>query len=62
MGDMRAERGGASLRFEQLLDDVSRVDVRWVRRLVLRAIEMMYYEHKWERLVDVALRFNAVSE
>ena len=62
MGSVHEEKGGASLRFEALLDDLSMVDMRWVRRIVLRVIEMLYYEQKWEHLVDIALRFNALSE
>ena len=62
LGSVKDEKGGASLKFESPLDDVSSVDTRWLRRLVLRVLEMLYYENKWERLVDLALRFNALSE
>lgn len=62
MGDVRAEKGGASLKFEAPLDDLSTVDMRWLKRIVLRVLEILYYEQKWERLADVALRFNALSE
>ena len=62
MGDIHTEKGGASLRFESPLDDLSFSDMRWMRRLVLRVIEMLYYEQRWERLVDIAMRFNAISE
>lgn len=61
MGTIKSERGGASIKFETPLDDLSTVDTRWVRRLVLRCLEMLYYQQKWEKLVDVALRFSALS-
>ncbi|KAK6177089.1 hypothetical protein SNE40_015265 [Patella caerulea] len=60
-GSIQSEKGGASLKFEDPLDDRSVLDVRWIRRYVLRVIEMLYYEQKWEKLVDIALRFNAIT-
>ena len=62
MGDVSSERGGAGLKFEVPMDDMTSVDARWFRRLVLRVLEMLYYEEHWEKLVDLALRFNALSE
>ena len=61
-GTIVNEGGGASLKFEKLLDDQSVVDFRWIKRLVLRVLEMLYYEEKWEKLVDIALRFNALTK
>ena len=46
----------------ELLDDMTSVDLRFITRIVLRVMELLHYEQKWERLVDVALRFNAVTE
>lgn len=62
MGDIRNERGGANVQFEEPMDDRSCTDARFLRRLCLRVIEVLFYEQKWERLVDVALRFNALTE
>ncbi len=45
-----------------LLDDVSVVDVRFASRLVQRALDLLYAHGRWERLADVALRFNALTE
>ncbi len=61
MGGVKDEKGGASLKFESQLDDVSTVDMRWMRRIILRVLEMLYYEQRWERLANLALRFNAIS-
>ena len=61
LGDASDERGGASLRFDEPTDDMSTVDLRWTRRLVMRVIEILYFEARWERLVDIALRFNALT-
>lgn len=59
---MLNEAGGASLKFESPTDDQSVLDVRFIRRLVLRVLEVLYYEEKWEKLVDIALRFNALTK
>lgn len=62
VGDISDEKGGASLKFEPLLDDTSFIDSRWTRRLVVRAMEMLYYEQQWERLADVAMKFNMLTK
>ncbi|XP_064604908.1 cilia- and flagella-associated protein 54-like isoform X2 [Liolophura sinensis] len=61
MGNIAMEKGAASLAFESPLDDIGIVDIRWVKRLVLRSLEVMFHEHKWERLADIALRFTDLS-
>lgn len=61
MAGIEDEKGGSSLRFEIPLDNNTTLDTRWVKRLVLYAAEMMFYEGKWERVVDIILRFNALS-
>ncbi|XP_063397833.1 cilia- and flagella-associated protein 54-like isoform X1 [Mytilus trossulus] len=60
-GDIKNEKGGANLKHENPLDDMSSLDIRWVKRLILRVIELLYYEQKWEKLVDIALRFSALT-
>ncbi|XP_052282343.1 cilia- and flagella-associated protein 54-like isoform X6 [Dreissena polymorpha] len=60
-GSILNEAGGASLKFESPTDNQSVLDVRFIRRLVLRVLEVLYYEKKWEKLVDIALRFNALT-
>ncbi|XP_022098854.1 cilia- and flagella-associated protein 54-like [Acanthaster planci] len=62
VGTVSDEKGGASLKFENALDDVSTVDSRWMRRMVLRVLEMLYYEQQWECLADVAMRFNILTQ
>ena len=61
-GGIRDEKGGSSLTFEFPLDDMSSVDIPWIKRLIVRTIEMLHYELRYEKLVDVALRFNALTE
>ncbi|GFO44544.1 hypothetical protein PoB_007104900 [Plakobranchus ocellatus] len=61
VGDVCSERGGASLKFDPLLDDTTITDSRWTRRLILRTLELLYLEAKWEKLVDLALRYSALT-
>nr|XP_034306398.1 cilia- and flagella-associated protein 54 isoform X5 [Crassostrea gigas] len=60
-GDITEEKGGASLRFETPLDDSSVCDIRFVSRFVLRVLELLFYEQKWEKLVDIAMRFSGLT-
>lgn len=62
MGNVAMEKGAASLTFENPMDDIGVVDTRWVKRLVLRSLEVLFHEHKWERLADIALRFTDISK
>ncbi len=62
MGTQWDERGGAGLRFDVPVDDLSTVDSRSLRCIVLRTLELLFQEQRWERLVDIALRFSAVTE
>ncbi|XP_056000170.1 cilia- and flagella-associated protein 54-like isoform X4 [Ostrea edulis] len=61
-GDITREKGGASLKFESPLDDSSVCDIRFISRFVLRVLEMLYYEQKWEKLVDIAMRFSGLTD
>lgn len=61
MGGIEDQKGGSSLRFEIPLDNNDILDTRWFKKIVLYAAEMMFYEAKWERVVDVILRFNALT-
>ncbi|XP_033102653.1 cilia- and flagella-associated protein 54-like isoform X3 [Anneissia japonica] len=61
MGNVTDEIGGTSLKFEKYLDDCSMVDKHWIRRMILRVLEMLYYEQQWEKLTDIAMRFNVLT-
>ncbi|XP_027049490.1 cilia- and flagella-associated protein 54-like [Pocillopora damicornis] len=61
MGGVEDERGGASLLFEIPLDNSNVADTRWLKRFILYAVEMLFYERKWERAVSIILRFNALT-
>lgn len=62
IGGPEDERGGASLRFDAMLDETSSLDLRWLRRFQLRTLEILFHQEKFERLVHLALRFNAVTK
>ncbi|KAG5267866.1 hypothetical protein AALO_G00226810 [Alosa alosa] len=48
----------SSLHFSRALDDSTRVDLRWLKSLVLSTLELLYYQAKWETLAHLALTYN----
>ncbi|KAM5287902.1 cilia- and flagella-associated protein 54 [Ctenodactylus gundi] len=60
-GNIRHDNGGSSLTFEDPLDDVNMVDLKWIHDFVLKSLEVLYQVEKWETLVSVAIQFNAIS-
>ncbi|XP_062373452.1 cilia- and flagella-associated protein 54 [Sardina pilchardus] len=48
----------SSLHFSRTLDDSTRVDLRWLKTLVLSTLELLYYQAKWEMLAHLALTYN----
>lgn len=61
MGGIESEKGGASLVFDSPLDNLSIFNSRWLKNQILYAVELLFYQEKWERVVDITLRFNAFS-
>lgn len=61
MGSSSVEQGGAGVKFDVPHDDMTAVDVRCLKRIVLLALEVLFHQQKWEKLVDIALRFNALT-
>ncbi|KAM4545334.1 cilia- and flagella-associated protein 54-like isoform 3-T3 [Odontesthes bonariensis] len=51
----------SSLHFSAPLDDSTRVDLRWVRTLVLHTLERLHDSSKWESLAHFALLFNSYT-
>ncbi|XP_043093869.1 cilia- and flagella-associated protein 54 [Puntigrus tetrazona] len=51
----------ASLSFSGPVDDVTVIDLRWLKTLVLHTLELLYYQAKWENLAYLALLFNAYT-
>ena len=56
------EAGGASLTFEARLDKRDVVDLRWVKTIVMQTMQMLFYEMQWEKLADIAMRFNELTK
>ncbi|XP_061558417.1 cilia- and flagella-associated protein 54-like [Phycodurus eques] len=50
-----------SLCFSAPLDDCTQVDMRFVHNLVLRTLELLHDNGKWERLAHFALIFNSYT-
>ncbi|XP_006820960.1 cilia- and flagella-associated protein 54-like [Saccoglossus kowalevskii] len=62
MGSVTDEKGGASLKFEEPLDDITTIDARWTRRMIMRTIEILFYEQRWEKVADMCMKFNNVTQ
>ena len=52
---------GADLHFDFPSDDLTAIDLRFVQRIVMRALQVLHAKEKWEKLVDLALRINALT-
>ncbi|XP_030009343.1 cilia- and flagella-associated protein 54 [Sphaeramia orbicularis] len=52
----------SSLHFSALLDDTTKVDLRWVRTLVLHTLEQLHNSQKWENLAHFSLLFNTYTQ
>jgi len=61
LGSLADEQGGAGVWFDFPHDDITAVDVRQLKRVVVMAIELLCHQQKWEKLVDIGLRFEAVT-
>ncbi|XP_024862076.1 cilia- and flagella-associated protein 54 [Kryptolebias marmoratus] len=59
--DLTEEELESSLHFSAPLDDSTLVDLRWVRMLVLHALELLHDGGRWESLAHFALLFNSYT-
>ena len=60
-GAMNTNMGGSSLTFDTL-DCNAYIDYANVKRVITFAVEILFYEHKWERVIGIIMRFNALSK
>uniref|UniRef100_A0A8C9R316 Cilia- and flagella-associated protein 54 n=2 Tax=Scleropages formosus TaxID=113540 RepID=A0A8C9R316_SCLFO len=51
----------ASMHFSGSVDDTTLMDFRWLKALVLRVLELLYLQEKWETLAHLALLFNGLT-
>ncbi|XP_076025253.1 cilia- and flagella-associated protein 54 [Genypterus blacodes] len=51
----------SSLHFSASLDDSTKVDLRWIRTLVLHTLEQLHHRGEWEKLAHLALVFNSYT-
>lgn len=52
----------STFNFEQSQDRNVLLDLRFVRKFMLRALHTLYVATKWEKLGTIAIKFNALSE
>ena len=61
IGNIADELGGAGTKFDVPHDDMTTIDLRCLKRIVLLSLEMLYFQQRWEKLVDIGLRFSALT-
>ena len=52
----------STFNFEQPQDRTILIDLRFVRKFILRSLHSLYVAGKWEKLGTIAIKFNALSE
>nr|XP_039269408.1 cilia- and flagella-associated protein 54-like [Styela clava] len=60
-GDIVDEKGGSNLWFDKMMDDSHLYDFPLIKSVILRSIQMLHFECRWEQLVDICLRFTALT-
>ena len=51
-----------SLRFSESLDDCNAVGIAFVKQVVFLSVHTLYAHQHWEKMVEVAVRFDDVTE
>lgn len=54
-------KGGASLHTETPMDDISSIDLRFLKEFIFRTVQCLYSNEKWEKLGSTILKFNALT-
>jgi len=59
--DDSAKSKADRLKLISATDDITSLDLHNVRRIAMRAVEMLHFQQMWEKLIDIGLRFNALT-
>uniref|UniRef100_F6R292 Cilia and flagella associated protein 54 n=1 Tax=Ornithorhynchus anatinus TaxID=9258 RepID=F6R292_ORNAN len=60
-GSIGDDEGGSAFTFEQPLDDVTVVDLKWTCDFILKTLQILYQVEKWEALIHIAIQFNSIT-
>jgi hypothetical protein len=52
---------GGGLKFDLPLDDNTCIDLRFVKEFIFRSIQCLCTYEKWEKVLSIALKFNAMT-
>jgi hypothetical protein len=55
-------KGGAMLKFDVPLDDVSSIDLRFLKQFIFRTVQCLYSNEKWEKLASLIFRYNVLTK
>lgn len=59
-GNIHQNIGGSSLKFD-VLDCNAYIDYGNIKRVIMFTIEVLFYQQKWERVICIIMKFNAIS-
>ena len=54
-------RIGGGLKLDVPLDDITSVDLRFVREFIYRSIQCLSTFEKWEKLLSIGLKYNVMT-
>lgn len=54
-------KSGSSLKFDVPLDDISSLDLRFIKEFIFRAVHCLASLEKWEKTAYIAMKFNAMT-
>ena len=54
-------KGGASLKHDIALDDITSIDLRFLKDFVFRTLQALISMNRYEKVLNVALKFNVMT-
>lgn len=55
-------KAGGGLKFEIPLDDITSIDLRFIKDFIFRAVQCLAHFEKSEKLLSISLKFNAMTK
>ncbi len=58
---MTIGKAGGGLKFDIPMDDTTSIDLRFVKDFIFRSVQCLATFEKWEKLLSIAMKFNAMT-
>ncbi len=52
---------GGSLKFDKPLDDITSIDLRFLKDFIFRSVQCLAAFERWEKMLSIALKFNTMT-